>query len=217
MFPMKLKLWLPFLAAVTLAGCGGSKQDAQKVAPAGPVPDIYKVTFDTSRGPFVIEVHKDWAPEGAERFYRLVEQKYYDGNRFFRVVPNFVVQWGIHGNPQMSAVWRNLVIKDDPVKESNKRGYVTYATSGPNTRTTQVFVNLRENARLDKLGFSPFGRVVSGLDEVVDKLYSAYRDGPPNGSGPDQNQIELRGNAYLEERFPRLDYIKSARITEPRP
>ncbi len=201
------------LAAVAfLAGCGGGpKQEGAREAPPRPVPDVYTVRFDTSKGVFAVEVHKAWAPEGAERFYRLVERRFFDDTRFFRVVRNFVVQFGIHGNPKLAAVWRNLTIRDDPVTESNKRGYVTFATSGPNTRTTQVFINLTDNTRLDKLGFSPFGRVTDGI-EVVDRLYSAYGDGPPRGSGPDQEQIERRGNEYLEEKFPRLDYIRTARI-----
>jgi peptidyl-prolyl cis-trans isomerase A (cyclophilin A) len=144
--------------------------------------------------------------------YRLVEQKYYDDARFFRVVRNFVVQFGINGNPRISELWRNMTIKDDPVTQSNVRGTLTYAMSGPNTRTTQVFVNLKDNVRLDKAGFAPFGKVVEGMDDVVDRLYLAYGDGPPKGNGPDQTQIELRGNQYLEDKFPRLDFIKTARI-----
>ncbi len=192
------------LAIAALSGCGGTKENQSRKA-SRPVPDVYRAVFETSKGPFVVEVSKAWAPEGAERFYRLIEQKYYDEARFFRVVPNFVVQFGINGNPKVSARWRNLTIADDPVKESNKRGTVTFATSGPNTRTTQVFINLKDNERLDKDRFSPFGRVVEGMD-VVDQFFSAYRD------SPDQALIETRGNEYLENRFPRLDYVKTARI-----
>jgi peptidyl-prolyl cis-trans isomerase A (cyclophilin A) len=159
----------------------------------------------------VVEVTKAWATEGAERFYRLIEQKFYDEARFFRVLPDFVAQFGINGDPKVSARWRNLTIADDPVKESNKRGTLSFAMAGPNTRTTQVFINLKDNERLDESGFAPFGKVVEGMD-VVDRFFAVYRDGPPRGTGPDQALIETRGNSYLETRFPRLDYIKTARI-----
>jgi peptidyl-prolyl cis-trans isomerase A (cyclophilin A) len=202
------------LSMTVLAGCGGSKPAAKQEAPAKPVPDSYRVSFDTSKGTFVIEVTKSWAPEGAERFYRLVEQKFYDDQRFFRIVRNFVVQFGINGDPAVAARWRNLTIADDPVKESNRRGTITFATSGPNSRTTQVFINLRDNTSLDSMGFAPFGTVVEGMD-VVDSLFSSYGDGPPAGEGPDQQRIQTEGNSYLESRFPRLDYIKTARILEP--
>ncbi len=206
-----LQITAAAFAMAVLFGCGGSKEAAREAAPAGPVPDTYRAIFDTSKGPFVVEVTKAWAPEGAERFYRLIEQKFYDDARFFRVLPNFVAQFGINGDPKVSARWRNLTIADDPVKESNKRGTLTFATSGPNTRTTQVFINLKDNERLDRSGFAPFGKVVEGMD-VVDQLFAVYRDGPPTGTGPDQTLIETRGNGYLETRFPRLDYIKTARI-----
>lgn len=202
---------MPWMAAaILLAGCG-SREPAKKAAAPVAVPEFYKVRFDTTEGPFIVEVHKPWAPEGAERFYRLVERGFYDGVRFFRVVRGFVAQFGINGDPKLAAVWRDLTMKDDPVIESNRRGYVTFATSGPNTRTTQVFINLGDNSRLDKLGFAPFGRVVEGMD-VVDRFYAAYGEGPPRGNGPDQEQIERGGNEYLEQRFPRLDYIRTARI-----
>jgi peptidyl-prolyl cis-trans isomerase A (cyclophilin A) len=197
------------IPAILLAGCSGTKEPAEKAA--APVPDVYKVAFDTSEGAFTVEVHKDWAPEGAERFYRLVERKFFDEARFFRVVRNFVVQFGIHGDPKVAALWRNMTIKDDPVRESNKRGYLSFATSGAHTRTTQVFINLADNVRLDKMGFSPFGQVVDGMD-VVDRLYGFYGEGPPRGTGPDQDEIQRRGNQYLEEKFPRLDYVRTARI-----
>jgi peptidyl-prolyl cis-trans isomerase A (cyclophilin A) len=195
------------LAIAALYGCGGTKQAVRET----PVPDTYRAIFETSKGRFVVEVTKSWAPEGAERFYRLIEQKFYDNARFFRVVPKFVVQFGINGDPKVSARWRNLTIADDPLKQSNKRGTITFATSGPNTRTTQVFINLNDNERLDKSGFAPFGQVVEGMD-VVDQFFAIYRDGPPLGTGPDQTLIETRGNDYLETRFPRLDYITTARV-----
>jgi peptidyl-prolyl cis-trans isomerase A (cyclophilin A) len=206
----RIALLFSTVLVLGLVSCGGSKPPAEVAAP---VPDVYRVRFETSRGPFVVEVTKAWAPEGAERFYRLVEKRFYDDARFFRVVRNFVVQFGINGDPAVEARWRNLTMGDDPVKESNKRGTITFATAGPNTRTTQVFINLKDNTRLDKNGFAPFGQVVEGM-EVVDHLYDSYGDAPPRGEGPDQNLIETQGNAYLDARFPRLDYIKTARIVK---
>jgi peptidyl-prolyl cis-trans isomerase A (cyclophilin A) len=174
-------------------------------------PPVYKAQFDTSKGPFVIEVHRDWAPNGADRFYNLVKNGFYNDVRFFRVIEGFMVQFGINGDPNISAVWREANIPDDPVKQSNKRGYVTFATAGPNTRTTQVFINFDNNDGLDGQGFSPFGKVVSGM-EVVDSLYNGYGEGAPRGQGPDQGQIQMEGNAYLIKDFPKLDYVKTATI-----
>src|SRR5262249_35794576 len=150
-------------------------------------PDTYKANFDTSKGVFVIEVHRDWAPKGADRFYNLVKHGYYDNCRFFRVIPNFMVQFGINGDPELNKVWSVARITDDPVKQSNKRGYITFAMGGPNSRTTQVFINFKDNsANLDKQGFAAFGQVVSGMDSVVDKIYDGYGEGAPNGKGPAQ-------------------------------
>jgi peptidyl-prolyl cis-trans isomerase A (cyclophilin A) len=174
-------------------------------------PDVYKVKFDTSKGPFVVEVHRDWAPNGADRFYNLVKNGFFDNDRFFRVVDGFMVQFGINGNPKLSSVWRDANIKDDPVTQSNKRGMMTFATAGPNTRTTQVFINFNNNVGLDGQGFSPFGQVVSGM-KVVDSLYNGYGEGAPRGSGPDQGRVQSEGNAYLNKDFPMLDYIKKATI-----
>jgi peptidyl-prolyl cis-trans isomerase A (cyclophilin A) len=174
-------------------------------------PETYKVDFDTSKGKFVVEVTRAWAPNGADRFYNLVKNGFYNDTRFFRVISGFMVQFGIHGDPAISAAWRMARIPDDPVKESNKRGYITFATAGPNTRTTQVFINFGNNAGLDSQGFSPFGHVISGMD-VVDKLYSGYGEGAPNGRGPNQGQIQDQGNAYLTKDFPQMDYIKTATI-----
>jgi peptidyl-prolyl cis-trans isomerase A (cyclophilin A) len=174
-------------------------------------PAVYKAKFDTSKGPFVIEVHRDWAPNGADRFYNLVKNGFYNDTRFFRVVPGFMVQYGISGDPNVAAAWRDANIKDDPVKQSNARGMITFATAGPNTRTTQVFINFDNNAGLDGQGFSPFGKVVSGM-EVVDSLYGGYGEGAPNGKGPDQGLIQQHGNAYLTQAFPKLDYVKQATI-----
>ena len=199
------------VSVVALFGCG--KTVGINIEALRPMPDVYRASFETSRGSFVIEVTKSWAPEGAERFYRLLQQRFYDDARFFRVVRNFVVQFGINGNPAVEARWRDMTFADDPVKQSNLRGTISFATSGPNTRTTQVFINLKDNAQLDKRGFAPFGKVVEGMD-VVDRLYNGYGDSPPRGEGPDQNLIETQGNAYLESKFQMLDYIKRARILE---
>ncbi len=174
-------------------------------------PSNYKVRFETSKGTFVIEVRREAAPNGADRFYNLVKHGYYDDARFFRVVSGFVVQFGINGDPAINARWIAATIKDDVVKTSNQRGFLTFATAGPDARTTQVFINLTDNGRLDRLGFSPFGRVISGM-EVVDKFYAEYGDGPPRGNGPDQSRIQREGNAYLKKEFPRLDYIRKATI-----
>jgi peptidyl-prolyl cis-trans isomerase A (cyclophilin A) len=170
-------------------------------------PATYRVNFDTTAGSFVVEVHRDWAPKGADRFYNLVRNGYYDDSRFFRVVPNFMVQFGINGNPAIQKVWRNANITDDPVTQTNKRGAITFATAGPNTRTTQVFINFRNNAGLDRQGFAPFGEVISGM-EVVDKISAAY------GERPDQGRIQTEGNRYLMKEFPKLDVIKRATIAK---
>ena len=154
-------------------------------------PATYKVKFDTSKGAFVVEVRRDWAPNGADRFYNLVKNGFYDDVRFFRVINGFMVQFGINGDPKVSSVWREARIRDDAVKQSNKRGYITFATAGPNTRTTQVFINFADNAGLDAQGFSPFGQVVSGMD-VVDKLNAEYGEGAPRGRGPDQGRTQRK-------------------------
>jgi peptidyl-prolyl cis-trans isomerase A (cyclophilin A) len=174
-------------------------------------PAVYKAKFDTGKGVFVVEVHRDWAPNGADRFYNLVKNGFYNDARFFRVISGFMVQFGINGDPKISAVWREANIKDDPVKESNQPGYITFATAGPNTRTTQVFINFGDNAGLDGQGFSPFGKIVSGM-EVVNALFSGYGEGAPRGDGPDQGLVQQRGNAYLEKSFPKLDFIRTATI-----
>jgi peptidyl-prolyl cis-trans isomerase A (cyclophilin A) len=175
-------------------------------------PAKYKAKFTTSKGDFVIEVHRDWAPNGADRFYNLIKSGYFEGTRFFRVIKGFMVQWGIHGEPAVNTVWREARIKDDPVKESNKRGYITFATAGPDTRTTQVFINFADNGRLDTSGFAPFGKVVTGLN-IIDSLFAEYGEGAPGGAGPSQPRMQDEGNAYLNRDFPKLDYIKSAKIT----
>lgn len=177
-------------------------------------PPIFKAKFTTTKGDLVIEVHRDWAPLGADRFFNLVKNGFYDDASFFRVLPGFMAQFGISAKPAVSKVWEPATIKDDPVIQSNKRGYVSYATSGPNTRTTQMFINFGDNSRLDGQGFTPFGMVIEGMD-IVDKLYSGYGEGAPGGAGPDQGRIQHEGKAYLDKEFPQLDSIKTARITEP--
>jgi cyclophilin family peptidyl-prolyl cis-trans isomerase len=176
-------------------------------------PESFKARFETTKGDFVITVTRAWAPNGADRFYDLVKNGYYDNVRFFRVIPGFMVQFGINGDPELNKVWKAANIQDDPVKESNKRGYVTYAKSGaPNSRTTQVFINFGDrNTFLDGQGFSPFGQVTEGMD-VVDKINSEYGEGAPQGRGPDQGRVQAEGNAYLEKDFPNLDYVKKATI-----
>jgi peptidyl-prolyl cis-trans isomerase A (cyclophilin A) len=176
-------------------------------------PDTFRAQFDTSKGVFVIEVHRDWAPRGADRFYNLVKNGFFDDVRFFRVIKGFMAQFGIHGTPSIQAAWRTAQIEDDPVRESNRQGYVTFATAGPNTRTTQLFINFGNNTGLDKQGFAPIGRIVEGMD-VANRINSEYGEGEPRGSGPNQGTIQQQGNAYLNKSFPRLDYINSATIVE---
>ncbi|MHB8411558.1 MAG: peptidylprolyl isomerase [Candidatus Acidiferrales bacterium] len=173
-------------------------------------PAVYNVKFHTTKGDFTMQVTRSWAPIGADRFYNLVEHHFYDGAAFFRVIHGFVVQFGINANPHISAVWQRADIKDDPVSQSNGPGYVTFATGGPNTRTTQVFISLVNNARLDAMGFSPFGKIIEGMD-VVNQLYSGY------GESPDQGKIQSQGKAYLEKSFPKLDTIITARVEPAAP
>jgi peptidyl-prolyl cis-trans isomerase A (cyclophilin A) len=198
-------------SAVAFAGQVDLNKTAKLRNPAAlteQAPATYKVNFDTSRGVFVVEVHRDWAPLAADRFYNLVKNGFYDEVRFFRVVPNFMVQFGMHGNPAITKAWSGTSLKDEPTKQTNKRGYITFArTSAPNSRGTQVFINYKDNGFLDKQGFAPFGEVVQGMD-VVEKISSMY------GEKPDQSQITSAGNAYLNKEFPKLDYIKSATITK---
>ena len=175
-------------------------------------PATYKARFDTSAGVFVIQVNRDWAPLGADRFYNLVKNGFYDDARFFRAISGFMVQFGIHADPAVSSAWRNARIGVDPVKESNKPMYITYAMGGtPDTRTTQVFINFGNNAQLDKMGFAPFGQVIEGQD-VVNKIFTGYGEGAPRGKGPEQGRIQMEGNAYLNKDFPKLDFIKKATI-----
>ena len=177
-------------------------------------PDIFKIKFETSKGDFVMEVHRDWSPHGADRLYFLAKNGFYDGVRFFRVLDGFMAQFGYHGDTKVIAAWENLNIPDDPVVQSNTRGYVSFAKSSlPNSRTTQLFINFGDNSFLDESGFSPVAVVTEGMD-VVDQLYSGYGEGAPRGNGPNQAEIQRGGNKYLNENFPKLDYIKKAYIVE---
>lgn len=168
-------------------------------------PAVFKAAFATTAGDFVVEVHRDWAPLGADRFYNLVRNGYFTNAAFFRVVPGFVVQFGLNASPDVNKVWDHATIHDDPVIQSNKRGNLVFATAGPNTRTTQLFINYADNSRLDGMGFAPFGTVVQGMD-VVDKIFPGY------GESPGQHQITSQGDAYLKANFPKIDKIKLARI-----
>jgi len=210
---MNLRAWLVTGTILCAAAAVSAQVDLGKAAklrnPAElneKAPATYKAKFDTTKGAFVVEVHKEWAPLGADRFYNLVKNGFYDDGRLFRVIPDFMVQFGINGNAAIQAKWLDANLKDDPVKQSNKRGFVTFATAGPNTRTTQVFINYGNNARLDRQGFAPFGEVVSGMD-VVDSFYSGYGEKPNAG-----NAYLMKGNAYVTANFPKLDSIKKATI-----
>jgi peptidyl-prolyl cis-trans isomerase A (cyclophilin A) len=174
-------------------------------------PDNFKVRFNTTKGDFVVEVKREWSPKGADRFYNLVKNGFYNDAAFFRVIPGFVAQFGINAKPEISAKWQDARISDDPVKLSNIEGTISFATSGPNTRTTQLFINYSDNSRLDSMGFSPFGKVVEGMD-MVKKLYAEYGEGEPYGNGPSQSRIQSEGNNYLKTEFPKLDYIIATEI-----
>ncbi|HEX7526018.1 MAG TPA: peptidylprolyl isomerase [Gaiellaceae bacterium] len=197
------------LCAAVLAGTAAAAPPSllQPASLHAKAPAIYKVSFATTKGSFVVTVHRAWAPRGADRFYNLVQAHFFDGVTFFRVVKHFVVQFGISPDPKVSKAWETATIKDDPVKAQNTPGTITFADAGPNTRSTQVFVNLTVNASLDTQGFAPFGRVTSGMS-VVDKLYGGYGEQPAH----DQQQIATQGDAFLRKTFPKLDHIRTARI-----
>jgi len=192
--------------AATAAPSRAALMDPAKLTAAAP--PVFKATFDTSVGSFVIEVHRDWAPKGADRFYNLVKNGFFDNARFFRVMPGFMVQFGINGDPEIQKHWADASIPDDPVTQKNLRGYVTFAqTSSPNSRSTQVFINYSDrNTFLDSQRFAPFGQVISGM-EIVDKINPGYAE------KPDQGLIQRQGNKYLNAQFPKLDYVTKARIT----
>jgi peptidyl-prolyl cis-trans isomerase A (cyclophilin A) len=205
-----LRLRLLFSLGLALSALGGGlRADPAAPAPKAPAdetaPAVFRINFETSHGPFVVEITRSQAPHGADRLFNLVKAKYFDGARFYRVVPGFVIQWGSSGDPQVTKAW-DVPIPDDPVKGTNARGTITFAAqSEPNSRTTQLFINFADNAGLDGMGFAPLGRVVSGMDKV-DQLYAG------DGEKPDQGVIYEQGNAYLQKEFPRLDYIVTARL-----
>jgi peptidyl-prolyl cis-trans isomerase A (cyclophilin A) len=202
--------------AATGAGAAGERNSAllDPSLAQEKAPDKFKARFTTTQGDFVIEVTRDWAPNGADRFYNLVKIGYFDDVAFFRNIEGFMVQFGINGDPAVNKKWNKANIKDDRVKESNKHGYITFAQSGlPNSRTTQVFINFGDNSRLDQDRFAPFGRVVEGMD-VVEALYNGYGEGAPRGRGPDQGRVQDEGNAYLKQKYPKLDYVQTAKIEE---
>ena len=212
---------LGLFAAVAMVQAEDAKKE-EKPAPAPPgftepakltekAPETFKAQFDTTKGKFTIEVTRSLSPNGADRFYNLVRSGYFKDIAFFRVIPGFMCQFGVHGDPNVSAKWREAAIADDPVKGSNTRGTITFATSGPNSRTTQLFINFGDNTSLDSRGFSPFGKVIEGMD-VVDKINGEYGEGAPRGIGPHQGHVQMEGNTYLKKDFPNLDYIKSATI-----
>jgi len=176
-------------------------------------PAEFKVKLETSKGDIVLMITREWAPKGADRFYSLVKNGYYDECRFYRVLPKYIAQVGIHGDPKISLKWHEAAIDDDPVKQKNTRGRVTFAKGGPNSRTTNIFINLKDSTSLDRDGFAPFAEVVDGMD-VADQLHSGYGEGAPKGRGPGQKKIYDEGNAYLLKEFKDLDYIKTARVLE---
>jgi len=193
------------VVALTIAAAGCASKTPQRPIVTGPAPDSFRVTFTTSRGPFVVQVVRAWAPLGADRFFQLVQSGFFDEDRFFRVVPGFVAQFGLNDKPAINNAWDAKRIPDDSVRQTNARGTLVFATEGPQTRSHQLFINLADNARLDALGFAPIGRVVSGM-AAVDSLYSGY------GDEPDQHLIQTLGNSYLARMFPKLDYIKTATL-----
>ncbi len=195
----KLVFTLCGLCAVLVTASAG--QAAEKS------PESYKAEFETSKGNFTVEVTRKWAPNGADQFYELVKKDFYKDCRFFRVVPGFMVQWGINGDPKVQAGWREKKIDDDPLVASNSRGFISYAMAGPNTRTSQLFINFKDNSFLDNQGFPPFGRVIKGMD-VVDRINAEYREQPNQGA------IQAEGNEYLKSNFPNLDYIKSVKLVK---
>jgi cyclophilin family peptidyl-prolyl cis-trans isomerase len=214
---MRKTSWFAAIAAVSVAlvGCSSPDESKKDAAPKAPpkvekTPDVFQAVLDTSRGKVVIEVHRDWAPIGVDHFFSLLQTGFYDGVRFFRVTRAYV-QFGINGTPSTNSLWSTAMLPDDPRKQSNVKGTVTYAHRGANTRTTQLFFNMKDNKDLDKQGFAPIGKVITGMD-VVESFYSSYGDMAPRGQGPDPSKIEVLGNTYLDSKFPRLDFIKKAAI-----
>jgi peptidyl-prolyl cis-trans isomerase A (cyclophilin A) len=203
-FRSLLRSGIAAAAAVCIVACTEKAAPPAKQIVSGPAPDSFRVAFETSKGRFVVQVNRAWAPLGADRFRDLVHDGFFDDARFFRVVPGFVAQFGLNGDPQKNVPWDKR-IGDDSVRQTNARGTLVFATEGPRTRTHQLFINLVDNPRLDKLGFAPIGRVVDGMS-AVDSLYGGY------GDRPDQEFIQSLGNSYLQRMFPKLDYVKTARV-----
>jgi peptidyl-prolyl cis-trans isomerase A (cyclophilin A) len=212
--------WCALLGVALALGCGHEHKVRPPDPPANPLldpadprvnqqaPDSFRVQVTTSRGEFIIEVHRAWAPRGVDRFYNLVTNGFYDECRFFRVIFGFVAQVGISGDPAISAAWRSATIPDDPVLRSNLRGYVSFAKpNAADSRTTQIFINFGDNSMIDVKGFAPFGVINEDGMYVAARLFAEYGDAPPGGSGPDQARIQSEGNAYLATFFPNLDYI----------
>ncbi len=219
---MRLLVALAPLLLGSILGCTNHRPPPSAEAKTPPLldpasateqaPAVFRVKMQTTKGDVIVEVHRDWAPKGADRFYNLVKVGFFDDVAFFRAIEGFMVQFGMHGDPKVQAAWNEFAIEDDPVVKSNERGYVTFAKKGtPNSRTTQIFVNYRNNANLDAMGFAPFGQVVEGM-EVLDNVYKGYGEGGPRGKGPAQPTMEKQGNRYLRESFPQLDYLKKTTI-----
>jgi peptidyl-prolyl cis-trans isomerase A (cyclophilin A) len=223
--PFRIRRSVPFLllVATVLAGCAGEVPDEEAGPPPNPLlqprsfnetaPDSYQVRLATTKGDILIGVTREWAPLAADRFYNLVKAGYYDGIAFHRVIEGFMAEFGIHGDPWVNAAWRQALMVDEPVRQSNTPGRVTFSTNTPNSRTVQVFINTDDNPNLDGQGFSPFGEVLEGM-EVVEALYSDYGDGPPRGEGVYQAMAIARGDEYLNEEFPLLDRIEAAVVVE---
>ena len=191
--------------AIIAGACKDKPPAPARTAPVGPAPDSFRVAFETTRGNFVVEVKRAWSPKGADRFYDLVAEGFFDENRFFRVLPGFIAQFGVNDDKKLNEKWEAKTIADDPVKESNSHGTLVFASDGPNSRSHQLFINLADNKNLDQQGFSPIGRVVAGMS-VADSIYAGY------GETPSYHLLATLGNSYLKRMFPKLDYIKTARI-----
>lgn len=218
----KTRALVALLVALAIGACGGSSDsDQATAAQRNPLlrpddyhetaPDDYRVTLETTAGDVVIQVHRDWAPLGADRFYNLAKGGFYDDSRVYRVVPGFMAQFGLNADPYVNQAWKTQYLVDDPVVESNTRGRVAFAKGGVHTRTTEVFISYKDNSALDDEGFAPFGEVIEGMD-VADAFYAEYGDGPPRGDGPYQAMAQARGNAYLDEEFPELTQILDVTI-----
>jgi peptidyl-prolyl cis-trans isomerase A (cyclophilin A) len=208
-----MRIGLVALILVALTACAPEKAVEVKKKEPVRAPDVFQAKMATTKGDILLEIHRDWAPRGADRFYELIQEKYYDKVKFHRVLRGFVAQFGVHRDPKIQALWRQLKIADDPVVEKNVRGTLTFAARGPATRTSQLFINLKDNLELDKDGFAPIGKVVEGMD-VADKLSFLYGDHQPNGNGPDPKRMELETNEYMDRTFPRMDSIQTITIVK---